>query len=52
MEGGTSRHGGKEYQFSAHPEQYGLFRGYVKWFTDMPAVHQYPVSLFFPGTMK
>ena len=24
------------------------FGGYVKWFTDMPAVHQYPVSVIFP----
>ena len=22
--------------------------GYVKWFTDMPAVHGYPVSVIFP----
>lgn len=22
--------------------------GYVKWFTDMPAVHAYPVAVIFP----
>jgi len=27
-----------------------FFGGYVKWFTDMPAVHQYPVSVIFPRT--
>ena len=38
----------KKIDFLLMEQSTDYFGGYVKWFTDMPAVHQYPVAVIFP----